>query len=148
VSGAAPLWLEIMNGLHPAETGAPTPPPGVETAQVRFDPPVEAPRDELFIAGTAVERVTAKAPEQTRPTIVYPRQGQIIAVDPDIPPDRQRVRFEASGGGPDLQWRLNGEPLAGGDLWRPQPGKWLLTLHDVNGAQVDGVRFEVRGSAE
>jgi penicillin-binding protein 1C len=148
VTGAAPLWLEIMNGLHPAETGAPTPPPGVETAQVSFDPPLEAPRDELFIAGTAVERVTAKAPEQTRPTIVYPGQGQIIAVDPDIPPDRQRVRFEATGGGPDLQWRLNGEPLVGGDLWRPQPGKWLLTLHGVNGAQVDGVRFEVRGSAE
>lgn len=148
VTGAAPLWLEIMNGLHPADAGIPVPPPGVETAEVSFDPAVEAPRAELFLAGTAVERVAAKAPEQTHPTIVYPGPGQIIAVDPDIPFDHQRVRFEATGTGPNLQWRLNGEPLADGDLWRPQPGRWLLTLHDANGMQLDAIRFEVRGSAD
>jgi len=147
VSGAAPLWLEIMTRLHPSEGGTPVPPAGVETLQVTFDPPVEAPRDELFLVGTAVERIVAKTPERTHPTILYPGQGQIIAVDPDIPSDRQRVRFEAAGGGPDLQWRLNGEPFVGGDLWRPQPGKWLLTLHDAKGVQQDGVRFEVRGSS-
>jgi penicillin-binding protein 1C len=146
VSGAAPLWLEVMSALHPSDAVAVAPPPGVETAQVSFDPPVEAQRDELFIAGTAVERVVAKAPEQTRPTIIYPGQGQIIAVDPDIPPDRQRVRFEATGAASDLQWRLNGEPMINGVLWRPQPGRWLLTLHDANGTQLDAIRFEVRGS--
>jgi penicillin-binding protein 1C len=147
VSGAAPLWLEIMNGLHPTDAVAPTPPAGIETARVSFEPPVEAPREELFLAGTAVERVAAKAPEQTHPTIVYPGQGQIIAVDPDIPPDSQRVRFEATGASPNLQWRLNGGPLVNSELWRPQPGRWLLTLHDANGTQLDAVRFEVRGSA-
>ena len=148
VSGAAPLWLETMNGLHAAEGGAPLPPPGVEMVQVSFDPPVEAPRDELFLAGTAVDRVVAKAPEQTHPSIVYPGQGQIIAVDPDIPFDHQRVRFEATGTGPDLHWRLNGEPVINGDLWSPQAGRWLLTLHDASGVQLDAIRFEVRGSAD
>jgi penicillin-binding protein 1C len=116
--------------------------------QVSFDPPVEAPRDELFLAGTAVDRVAAKAPERAHPSIIYPGQGQIIAVDPDIPFDHQRVRFEATGAGPDLQWRLNGEPLVAGPLWRPQPGTWLLTLHDGTGARLDGVWFEVRGNAQ
>jgi penicillin-binding protein 1C len=148
VSGAAPLWLEIVNGLHPADAGVPTPAPGVETAQVSFEPPVEAPRDELFLAGTAIDRVAAKDPEQTHATIVYPGEGQIIAVDPDIPFDHQRVRFEATGTGPGLQWRLNGEPVTNGDLWRPRPGRWLLTLHDTNGTQLDAVRFDVRGSAD
>jgi len=147
VSGAAPLWLEIMNGLHATDAVAPAPPPGVETAQVSFDPPVEAPRDELFLAGTATGRVAAKAPERIHPTIAYPGQGQIIAVDPDIPPDRQRVRFEATGAGANLEWRLNGEPLDSSELWHPQPGRWLLTLHDATGTQLDAVRFEVRGSA-
>ncbi|HTS55041.1 MAG TPA: penicillin-binding protein 1C [Burkholderiales bacterium] len=149
VTGAAPLWLEIMNELHRTGAGAPAPPPGVETAQVSFVPPVEAPRQELFVAGTAVERVAAKDPEQSHPSIVYPEEGQIFAVDPDIPSDRQRVLFEALGAGPGARWRLNGEALDGAAvLWRPQPGKWLLTLHDADGTQLDAVRFEVRGSVQ
>ena len=146
VTGAAPLWLEIMKEL-PAAAGAPSQPPGVEAEQITFEPPVEAPRRELFVAGTAVDRVEAKGPDQTHPTIAYPGEGQIIAVDPDIPEDRQRVRFEALGAGAGAQWRLNGDPLDASGLWRPQPGKWLLTLHDAEGKQLDAVRFEVRGSA-
>jgi penicillin-binding protein 1C len=53
VTGAAPLWLEIMERLHAGGSGAPLSPAGVETAAVRFEPPVEAPRDELFLEGTA-----------------------------------------------------------------------------------------------
>ena len=147
VSGAAPLWAEIMNSLHATDAPAPVLPTGVEMAQVSFDPPVEAPRDELFLAGTATGRMIAKAPELTHPAITYPGQGEIIAVDPDIPPGRQRVRFEASGGS-NLQWRLNGEALKSGELWQPLPGRWVLTLHDATGTQLDAVRFEVRGSAE
>ena len=148
VTGAAPLWLEVMNYLHPSGGAAPTLPPGIDTMQVIFDPPVEAPREELFLSGTAVDRVEAKPAQATHPSIVYPGSGQIIAVDPDIPGERQRVHLEAVGVGPDAQWRLNGEPLQDGDFWRPQPGKWLLTLHDADGRQLDAVRFEVRGNAD
>jgi penicillin-binding protein 1C len=148
VTGAAPLWLEIMNYLHPNGASAPPAPPGIETAHVGFEPPVEAPREELFLSGTAVHHVEVKAPEKTHPGIIYPGRGEIIAVDPDIPSDLQRVRFEAVGTGSDTQWRLNGEPFATGALWRPQPGKWLLTLHDSSGQQLDQVTFEVRGRAE
>jgi penicillin-binding protein 1C len=145
VTGAAPLWLEIMNHLHPAGGGTPPRPSGVETAQVGFDPPIEASREELFLTGTAVARIEAKAPEHSHPSIVYPGRGQIIAVDPDIPGELQRVRFAAEGTPVDAQWRLNGEAFAAGELWRPQPGKWVLTLLGADGTCLDEVSFEVRG---
>ena len=63
----------------------------METAQVAFEPPLEAARDELFLEGTAHSLVTAKPEEKTHPFIVYPERGQIIAVDPDIPDELQRV---------------------------------------------------------
>jgi penicillin-binding protein 1C len=146
VTGAAPLWLEVMNYLHPSGGGAPLRPSGIETAHVSFEPPIEASRDELFLTGTAVARIEAKAPEQSHPGIVYPGRGQIIAVDPDIPGELQRVRFAAAGMGADAQWRLNGEPFAAGELWRPQVGTWILTLHGADGSRLDEVSFEVRGN--
>jgi penicillin-binding protein 1C len=146
VSGAAPLWLEIMERMHAGGTGAPLPPPGLESAAVRFDPAVEAPREELFLEGTAEPFIEAKPEETTHPAIVYPERGQIIAIDPDIPEALQRVPFAAEGAGPQSQWRLNGEPLTGDATWQPQPGRWQLTLHDANGVQLDSVQFEVRGN--
>src|SRR5262249_53299699 len=132
--------------LHPTGAGAPSMPAGVETAHVDFEPAAEPPRDELFVAGTAITHIEAKAPEKTHPAIVYPGRGEVIAVDPDIPRELQRVRFEAVGAGADAQWRLNGEAIVVEDaLWRPRPGKWLLSLHDRAGQKLDEVSFEVRG---
>ena len=148
VTGAAPLWLEIMERLHAGSSAPPVAPPGVETAQVHFDPPVEAPREELFLEGTAEAFVAAKPEEKTHPAIVYPERGQIIALDPDLPEALQRVAFEAIGAGAQWQWRLNGEPVSDAAPWRPQPGRWQLTLHDVNGNELDSVQFEVRGNAK
>jgi penicillin-binding protein 1C len=146
VTGAAPLWLEIMSRLQQGAGGPPPLPPGVETAQVRFEPPVEPPRDELFIEGTAETAVAQKPPEQLRPAIVYPESGQIIAIDPDIPEPLQRVPFSAVGAG-EPHWRLNGAPVDESAPWRPKPGRWHLTLHDANGVELDSVQFEVRGAA-
>ena len=147
VTGAAPLWLEIMERLHPGGAPAPSAPTGVESLQVTFEPSVEPARNELFLTGTALTRVAAKPQENTHPAILYPGRGAIIAIDPDIPGDRQRVRFEATGISAQAQWRLNGEPVADGELWRPQPGIWSLSLHKTNGAQLDSVQFEVRGGS-
>jgi penicillin-binding protein 1C len=147
VTGAAPLWLEIMERLHAGGSGAPPAPAGVETAAVRFEPAVEAPRDELFLEGTAETVIAAKPEEKTHPAIVYPERGQIIALDPDIPDALQRVPFEAVGAGVQPQWRLNGDPVSDGEFWRPRPGTWHLTLHDPNGDELDAVQFEVRGNA-
>jgi penicillin-binding protein 1C len=147
VTGAAPLWLEIMDRMHAGGSGVPPAPAGVESAAVQFEPPVEAPREELFLEGTAQSVMEQKSGQTTHTAIVYPEQGQIIAIDPDIPEALQRVSFAALGAGPQTQWRLNGTPLADATGWRPQTGRWLLTLHDRNGEVLDSVQFEVRGAA-
>jgi penicillin-binding protein 1C len=150
VTGAAPLWLEVMNYLHQnVPSQPPNAPPGVERAHVVFDGELEAERDEVFLTGTAVQRVTAKGDAPARPSIVYPANGQIIAVDPDIPPDAQRVRFQVSGVDGVGLLRLNGEPVAAAQegFWSPHAGRYVLTLHDARGRELDRVEFEVRGRA-
>ena len=149
-SGAAPVWAEVMGFLHAHEPSrAPAPPPGVVRQPVRFGGALEAPRDEWFIAGTeqalfAIEKANRDADVGGR--ITAPADGSIIAIDPDIPPNRQRVRFEAEGHG--LQWRIDGKPLARGNRaqWLPWPGRHLVELTDADGKVLDRVRVEVRGA--
>src|SRR5262249_37026361 len=113
-SGAAPVWAEVMGFLHRGTPSrAPAPPSGLVQKQVRFGDEIEAARSEWFIAGTE-QAVFSLAPEastaESTPRITSPADGTIIAIDPDIPPDRQRVRFEAAGRA--VQWRIDGRPLA------------------------------------
>jgi penicillin-binding protein 1C len=147
VSGAAPLWQELVGALHRGVPSAvPAEPPGVERVQVSFDGVPEPAREELFLSGTAFARVVAKAPADSRASIAYPAQGQIVAVDPDIPEDAQLMHFRAEGEHADVQWRLNGA-YQPSPFWRPQPGRWTLSLHASDGNELDSVQFEVRGVA-
>jgi penicillin-binding protein 1C len=149
VTGAAPLWLEVMNYLHQnVPSHAPAMPAGLERAPVTFDGDLEAPRDELFLAGTALARVEAKRDAPLRTAIAYPAHGQIIALDPDIPADAQRVRFGATGVQADsATWRLDGSVVARDGFWVPAPGRHVLTLHDAQDRELDRLEFEVRGAA-
>ena len=56
-------------------------PRGVERRHVTFEDGVEAERDELFLPGTALTEVARKGPAASAARIVYPADGQIIAVD-------------------------------------------------------------------
>lgn len=149
-SGAAPVWAEVMGFLHRNEPSrAPSPPPGLVQARVRFGDELEAARSEWFIAGTE-QPMFSLAPDvsvaESAPRITSPSNGTIIALDPDIPPDRQRVRFEAEGRG--VQWRIDGKPFVRGSnaLWLPWPGRHVVELLDAQGRVVDQVRLEVRGA--
>lgn len=149
-SGAAPVWAQLMGFLHRAEPSrAPAPPAGVVQARVRFGDALEAGRSEWFIAGTE-QPLFAIAPEapaaEAAPRITAPADGTIIALDPDIPPNRQRVRFEAEGRG--VQWRIDGKPLARGTSaqWLPWPGRHVVQLIDARGQVADELRLEVRGA--
>ncbi len=149
ITGAAPLWLEVVNALQRGmPSGAPPEPAGLEHVQVTYEGGLEPDREELFLPGTALARVAYKGQAPAHAAIVYPANGQIIAVDPDIPAEAQRVEFQADGGAAGLQWRLDGEPVPGAPFWRPVPGRWRLTLEDGDGAILDEVRFEVRGGGE
>ncbi|MGO4394826.1 penicillin-binding protein 1C [Variovorax sp. M-6] len=149
-SGAAPVWAQLMGFLHRHEPSrAPAPPAGVVQARVRFGDDLEAARAEWFIAGTE-QPVFAIAPDassaEAAPRITAPSDGTIIALDPDIPPNRQRVRFEAQGRG--VQWRIDGKPFARGPSaqWLPWPGRHVVELLDARGQVADQVRLEVRGA--
>ncbi|MBO9649982.1 MAG: penicillin-binding protein 1C [Variovorax sp.] len=148
-SGAAPVWAEVMGFLHRGvPSRAPAPPNGVVQKQVRFGDELEAARSEWFIAGTeqAVFTIAPDATAASAPRITSPADGTIIAIDPDIPPGSQRVRFEADGRA--LQWRIDGKTFARGNTaqWLPWPGRHLVELVDAQGQVADSVRLEVRGA--
>lgn len=155
VSGAAPVWLEMMNRLHRDTPGTPPQrPSGVITTKTLFSSGIETDRNEQFLAGTeppSLATTVAKPVAWQIPRIAYPPQGTIIVLDPDIPEANQRVFFEAENGeNTELRWQLNSDQLPPGDegrRWAPQPGRHELSLGDASGKIHDKISFEVRGSA-
>jgi len=156
VSGAAPVWREVMDWLHRGDAShgrariasrPPPVPPGIISQPIRFDPAREPARDEWFIAGTQTSVVRA-ASSSALARISYPAEGSIIALDPDIPPQRQRVPLRLSApAGAGWNWRIDSKTVARADgktLWLPQPGKHKLTLENSQGEVLDDVAFEVR----
>ncbi|VTU35352.1 penicillin-binding protein 1C [Variovorax sp. PBL-E5] len=149
-SGAAPVWAEVMGFLHrDLPSRAPAPPAGLVQTHVRFGNELEAARSEWFVAGTQQALFTlppAASAADSAARITAPSDGTIIALDPDIPPEHQRVRFEAEGRG--LRWRMDGRPFARGASaqWLPWPGRHVVELLDADGQVADRVRLEVRGA--
>jgi penicillin-binding protein 1C len=150
VTGAAPVWRDVMDYLHKnVPSHAPKAPPGVLQQMVAYQPALEAPRREWFISGTESPVIAVLGDTVKPPTIVYPAEDSILAIDPDIPPALQRVFFQAQGSR-DLRWVLDGKDM-GAALdsisWRPVPGKHALALVDDAGKTVAQVAFQVRGNA-
>jgi hypothetical protein len=73
----------------------------------------------------------------------------IIAIDPDIPPQRQAVFLEMEGPPGGLYWAVNGRLL--GDARQPRQwpvgarGLYEVSLRTQEGYVLDSVRFQVRG---
>ena len=152
VSGAAPVWLAVMNALHAGATSTrPQLPARVLSARVDFGASLAPTRQEWFLAGTETGAVRPKSRSSTQPRIAYPATGAIIALDPDIPQARQRVVFRMQPGNGGYRWRLNGRDLPptrdGLALWAPRPGRHQLDLVDARGTFVDKADFEVRGAS-
>ena len=173
-TGAAPIWAAVMNFLHKTQPSrTPKPPQGVVRMQVQFaapnaksgaPAPLEAERTEWFMQGTqqptfainsgATNAQPARANGQNsiEPSngqaarITTPTTGTIIALDPDIPPNRQRVSFVAKG--TNLRWLMDGKPFAKGAnaQWLPWPGGHVVQITDAKGSVLDEVRLEVRGA--
>jgi len=106
-------------------------------------------QEEWFIRGTEPAGAASFSPEAAA-RIVYPPDGAVFAVDPDIPGDRQRIFLAAAGGEERTRWVLNGRPLnADGSRvrWVLVPGKHCLSLSALDGRTLDTVTFLVRGAA-
>jgi penicillin-binding protein 1C len=147
VSGAAPVWLEIMNYLHSGiSSKPPARPQSVRLLPVSFRySGREFMKEELFLSGTEQEFVRLRSVE-IQPKIVYPAPDTQIAVDPDIPGDLQRVFFEASSADPALRIVLDETVLgpAPSVAWAPVRGKHVLTLRAGDGSTADRISFEVK----
>jgi penicillin-binding protein 1C len=172
-TGAAPIWAAVMRYLHGrTPSQPPKPPAGVVQTRVQFGPtseargalPLEAARSEWFLAGTQQPffAINSEAPyagstraggqNGTKPSadstarITAPAPGTILALDPDIPPSRQRVNFQAEGS--NLRWVLDGKPLARGNSvkWLPWPGRHRVQITNARGQVLDEIRLEVRGA--
>jgi len=136
MDGAAPVWVELMNALHAGEAGDPPEPPAglLRTA------------GDWWIAGSEpAPGLAAETPRLAR--ILSPAPDQLVALDPDIPRDRERVLLQAEPADIGLRWSLDGAPLgsaAAPRLWPPSRGRHELVLEDAAGRAVDAVRFVVR----
>jgi penicillin-binding protein 1C len=111
---------------------------------------VESGRKEWFIRGTEPHSTDRKV-GQLNQRILYPPSGTILALDPDIPPEVQKVFFISQTEKEDLQWMLNGAVMEGiGKTvsWSPKAGSHFLSMLDREGNVLDSIQFEVRGPAE
>ncbi len=149
VTGAAPIWTEVMNFLHrndpSIKKGAPH---SLVRREVEFSEGVAPSREEWFIRGTEPDSKEQKI-GQFNPRIVYPPSGTVIALDPDIPTELQKIFFISQTDGNEFRWLLNGYPMeAMGKTipWTPRAGKYSLALADGEEKILDYVYFEVRGT--
>jgi len=141
ISGAAPAWAAIMRRLH-AETPSLPPDPPRGLTRKRVQPPGEAPRREWFLPGSEPHGTTWNAATPP-PEIVNPGDGGILALDPDIPPARQRLVFQASHAPVGAWWQLD-ETRRETQDWLLERGRHALSLMDRDGQLLDQVRFDVR----
>jgi penicillin-binding protein 1C len=140
VSGAAPVWREVVMALHEPPLGTASRPPA---------PPaqLQAAAGEWYLAGTAPGGHAQRAGHTTAHRagafgIESPREGTVLVLDPEIPPAVQRLVLRGARG----EWWLDGQRLGRGTRfeWPLRPGVHLLERRDAAGT--DRVRFEVRAA--
>jgi penicillin-binding protein 1C len=148
VTGAAPIWMEMMDFLHRDVSSIQREAlSGLMRKKIEFSRGVAASREEWFIRGTEPSTQNQRA-GQFNPRIIYPPSGTVIAIDPDIPPELQKVFFVCQVHEDDFQWVLNGSAWERTDRtipWIPKAGKYHLALADKDEKILDYVYFEVRG---
>jgi penicillin-binding protein 1C len=134
VSGAAPVWRELVAWLHAKSPSTPPAPP----------PGLVAQGGEWFVAGTQPAPGQAVASAVQPFGIQVPREGSVYVLDPDIPPAAQRLVFEGAPG----RWLLNGRELGRGAQlrWLPRPGRHVLELQGAGVGALHRIRFEVRAA--
>jgi penicillin-binding protein 1C len=149
ITGAAPVWLEIMNRLHAGlRVNTPEPTPGVLAQMVRFNGGIEPQRQEWFIKGTEPETAVALNTKHENPRIIYPANGSIIALDPDIPEENQNIAFHFQPPGGAFRWILNRQvisaAMASSLNWKPERGNHVLSITDRELRILDSIQFVVK----
>lgn len=161
VSGAGPVWHDIVQFLHRDRSSSQAPAPaGVSQMLIRFEDDLEPARQEAFIDDTGlhivrpsrVATIAGQGPSRIvgAPRIVSPAANTVIALDPDIPLDYQRVALQATtlpDRGAGFRWMLKDNILGHGERvwWRPYPGRHAIRLVGPDGDVAGQVLVRVRG---
>ncbi len=146
IEGAGPIWSDVMRVAH-ARYGRSNAPPEPPAGVVRY---TEQGSVELYLSGTEPRGSDASARASlvvAAPHIGYPLPGMTLAMDPDIPPQAQRVRFRVVDAVPGMQWELNGTllgSLESASLWSMAPGRYELRLLYGDHVEAGRAMFHVR----
>jgi len=146
-SGAAPVWRDVMLSLDQQGRTAPPKPGNVERRRIAFADGIEQPRVDYFLKGTGQSLIAAAPPSARRARIVSPAAGSVYAIDPDIPPDRQRLAVQTSGDTLAQHIMLDDRdlgPASDQPLFLASPGRHRLRLVESGGRVVDQIIFTMR----
>jgi penicillin-binding protein 1C len=141
VTGAGPVWREVMEHLH---RDLPSLPHSIPKS-VGYD----SSKKEYYEIG--MEGILDVNPNfsflQIPIKITSPSPETIFAFDPDIPAPHQKILFRLNSYNMKLRWYLNQKPLgnaSGPFFWDVEKGAFVLELRDETGKELDRVNFEVR----
>ena len=145
---AAAVWQTLFNQLNTPRSRAPRLPGGIVQQPIRFEPPIEPPRRELFLPGTEQSVITL--PTDITPHIIGLSNGDTLQLNANLPAAWQSVRIYARAMHPDWVWQLDGAAIPLTQIqpdasWRytPQPGTHQISLMDSDGKQLDSISFSV-----
>lgn len=154
VTGAAPLWHQIMIHLHERKEPKPLPVPGSWVKQpicatTGLTPTPECQSVVLEYVEpqsvTTPEIVATRQPSDSEFKIQFPREDDYFLVDPTQPDQVLQFQVITRDSVP-VNWWLNGKPLIseGTDqvFWSMVPGEWTLEVQQ--GDQTDRVQFQVQ----
>jgi len=151
MSGAAPLFAKVMSTLHKDRSSKmPVAPSGIVKKLVTWNQKQGASQQLSFIqgtepTGTQIQTVQTQAAQAK---ILYPTEGLIVALDPDIPMELQKMFVEFKGDSKQLRVFVNTNRLYpnsdGSILWPIEKGVKTLELQDKSGKVLDKVKFVVR----
>ncbi|MEZ0210048.1 MAG: penicillin-binding protein 1C [Methylophilus sp.] len=155
ITGAAPVWRDIVEYLHQKQhSQQPVAPSGLLHQQVRYQPPIESPRQDWVIAQSRITQVVSNQIININVTpasamLIAPPDSAIIAPDPDIPQQRQALLLQSGGTGKSCML-LDNRPVAACGRTKvlvplPMPGRHELVLTDPQNSILDKHVFEVRG---
>ncbi|HET7931544.1 MAG TPA: transglycosylase domain-containing protein [Rhodanobacteraceae bacterium] len=110
-------------------------------------PPACVQRTEWYLPHSTTTGLAAQSPARSEPRIAQPLPGEMLAIDPRLPPSSQRLRFTLDANGRNIQrvvWQVDGKPLpaSGAD-----PASWVLVpgAHRVSAeVWVEGVATAAR----
>jgi len=141
MTGAGPVWREVMEFLHSETVSLPPKPP----ENILFNTAKQTYYEKGLEDG--VIEINQVSNIRTVSKIISPADQTIFADDPDIPKGRQKILFKLNRYEKNLNWFLNKKKLGSASepfFWNLEKGNFQLELVDQSGKVLDQVLFEVR----